>query len=315
MITVKLMGGMGNQMFQYAAAMAVACRRKTSVALDLSFLLDRTPRPDFVFRDFDLDIFNLPQDIQKLETLPKEIQKKAPLISHPRFISLISRGFKNSYPLRFFISRFLLNLPFFAYNEPFFEFNPLIFDLPASSYLSGYFQSPKYFSEIESQIREQFKLQPDLSEEAGVLADDIKNSHSVCINVRRADFVHLQAASETHGFCDLKYFERCISLVTEKEPQANFFVFSDDVEWCKDNFSGKTGFTIVDHSHKGPKFSWYLHLMTLCKHFIIPNSSFAWWAAWLSQRGGLVLAPKNWFRDAKINTADLFPDHWHLISN
>ena len=185
-----------------------------------------------------------------------------------------------------------------------------IFD--TSELLSFRLFPTKIFSEIIG--REQLS-QPDLSEEAGVLADDIKNSHSVCINVRRADFVHLQAASETHGFCDLKYFERCISLVTEKEPQANFFVFSDDVEWCKDNFSGKTGFTIVDHSHKGPKFSWYLHLMTLCKHFIIPNSSFAWWAAWLSQRGGLVLAPKNWFRDAKINTADLFPDHWHLISN
>ena len=92
------------------------------------------------------------------------------------------------------------------------------------------------------------------------------------------------------------------------------FMFSDDLTWCRDNFGQMGQVTVVGHEHAGPRFSHYLWLMTLCRQFVIPNSTFAWWAAWLaSNESKIVVCPNHWFADPDINTSDLIPLEWIRI--
>ena len=112
-----------------------------------------------------------------------------------------------------------------------------------------------------------------------------------------------------------EYFSKAIKIMGEMLTTTHFFVFSDDIEWCKKNIRSASPITFVDYDHKGAKFGNYLHLMTLCKHFIIPNSTFGWWAAWLSTADSnkKVIAPKQWFADSKVDTRDVIPSSWTRI--
>ena len=138
MILVKLQGGLGNQMFQYAAAKRLALKNKTELKLDLSFLEDRSYTPDFTYRNFELDIFDIKYDIA---TKPDIHQFKP---------DTRLRNFQN----------LLLNIfqPHSNYVEPLLAFNTAVLSLPRHTYLEGYFQSEKYFEEIKSIIREEFKI-------------------------------------------------------------------------------------------------------------------------------------------------------------
>jgi hypothetical protein len=109
------------------------------------------------------------------------------------------------------------------------------------------------------------------------------------------------------------YISNAKKIVESKVENPHYFIFSDDVEWCKENIKFEN-MTLVDHSYKGDRFSYYLQLMSNCKHFIIPNSSFAWWSAWLNtNQDKVVVAPKQWFTDSNINTNDLIPSSWIRI--
>lgn len=137
----------------------------------------------------------------------------------------------------------------------------------------------------------------------------IKSSNSVLLNVRRTDYLN----THYHGVMDKEYLEKGIEIIKSKIEKPYFFLFSDDIEWCKENLKYED-MTIVDHSYKGDRFSYYLQLMMNCKNFIIPNSSFAWWAAWLNNDDDkVVICPKNWFTDSKIDTSDLIPENWIRI--
>ena len=296
MVIVEFMGGLGNQMFQYAMGRSLSKHLNTTLKFDLNHLLDRTPKKDFVFRDYDLDVFNL--------SIERASQDE------------LDRFFKQSGNkwMRLFRNLIIQKInPYVVFREPHFHYTPVVYDLPPNSYLAGYWQSPKYFENVKEEIRKDFTFKNGLLPESSDLAAKIAAVNSVCINVRRADFV----TNTFHGACDMKYFMPAIEVMASKVETPHFFLFSDDMKWCEENFKiDKYPLTFVGHEHKGFKFSNYLHLLSLCKHFIIPNSSFAWWSVWLNgNKDKVVIAPKTWLTDPNWDPKDLVSPDWIRIDN
>jgi len=173
-------------------------------------------------------------------------------------------------------------------------------------YLDGFWQSESYFSDVADLIRADFTFTDPIGPTSSALANEIRNSASVCINVRRDDFI------KDGKFVGAQYYidaaERMKSLV----PNCRFFIFSDDMEWCREHLSILSPApTFVGHEHAGEKFGTYLQLMTLCKHFIIPNSTFGWWAAWLATNPSKhIIAPKIWSQGGGTATEGVVPESW-----
>ena len=294
MIIVKLMGGLGNQMFQYAFGKFLSVKHKTDLQLDLSYLLDRTPRENFVFRDYDLDIFPI----------------KSQFMSESKLNNLLVNRQKDNIVNRL---KGVFNKHLEYVFESQFEFNNKYLDIANHSYLEGYWQSPKYFESISEIIRKDFLLNPDLTDKQVDMYKNIINSNSVCVNFRRADFVTIKTAIETHGVIPQIYYEKALDLLKKKNKDLHVYVFSDEIDWCKKHVKFDYPTTFVDHELSGFKFSVYLFLMSKCKHYVIPNSTFAWWAAWMNNNPDkIVIAPKQWFATEEMNkqTIDLIPESW-----
>lgn len=284
------MGGLGNQLFQYAFGRCLTAQWNTDLILDVDFLLDRTDRENFVFRDFDLDLFQLKpyrlfDDSTKNLFYKKSIFKK-------RIVEVKEEGFN--------------------FTEISSKYNY------SNVYLNGYWQSFKYFYPIASELRNELQFSRSLTEEQSELSEKIKHCTSICVNFRRTDFVTIPSAIQTHGVPTLDYYYKALELVKNKVGNnIEIFVFSDDIEWCKEHFDVDETIHFVSHSlYKGERFSSYLQLMTFCKHFIIPNSTFGWWAAWLANNENkIVVTPEQWFVDKKLQsqTQDLIPENWIKI--
>ena len=285
MIIVRLTGGMGNQMFQYAAGRALSLKQGVPLALDTEWLLDRTPRPkflNFVFRNYDLDLFTIDATFAE--------RSDVPLMYRSYLVGWAKHGLD-------FAARKFLRRPGQERNL---RFDPKILALGPNAYLSGVWQSPSYFESIADVIRKDFMLKAPLSEQSARLKAEVQSCASVCLNVRRGDFV----TSDVHGTMGTDYYDRAIAL----------YVFSDDIAWCEANLKFSFPTFFVGKEYKGPKYGEYLELMRACRNFIIPNSTFAWWAAWLSENPDkIVIAPKRWFLIEDIDTSDIVPEEWIRI--
>jgi len=276
MIITRLAGGLGNQMFQYAFARALSIKYNTNLKIDLSFLKNRNMGPNFTYRNYELDIFNVVEDFNST--------------------------FENC--IRF--------------DEPHLNYSKEIVDninrqIDKDIMIDGYWQSVKYFEESKSVIKSDFtfkSLVDDSSvDKIKLMLDDIRSTNSVMLNIRRTDFLN----NDFHGVMGLDYINKSTELLESKIDNPKYFIFSDDIEWCEENIK-LNNMVIVDHSYKGDRFSYYLQLMKECKNFIIPNSSFAWWSAWLSDSPNkIVIAPKKWLTNESINTSDLIPSDWIRI--
>jgi hypothetical protein len=143
----------------------------------------------------------------------------------------------------------------------------------------------------------------------------INKEHSVCLNVRRTD--HMIFDKKEFDVVDFAYYKKAINYFKSTlSPNIKFYIFSDDLEWCKKIFKNIKNIIIVDYSYSGNKFYNYLYLMTNFRNFIIPNSTFAWWAAWLStKKNKTVVAPKRWSGKLSMNKIDILPNKWIKISN
>ena len=288
MIIIRLKGGMGNQMFQYALGLKLADQLNTELQLDLSSLLDRS-KGDFVYRNYDLPIFQVESKFIANPTLLKTIYKTRS--------SRISKLVRNQ------VSR---NRNYIK--EKHFHFQEKIVMQPIDNTIyEGWFQSPKYFEGIEAKVRQHFTFKNEILPGSQIIFEKIASTNSICLNVRRTDFLKVDNLNITSR----DYFLSAAQAIAEKVSDPHFFIFSDDVDWCREHLKLNFPTQLVDHSHKGFKFSNYMQLMKACKHFIIPNSSFAWWAVWLNENPSkIVVAPKNWFNDPSINTQDLVPPQW-----
>ncbi len=285
------MGGLGNQMFQYAAARSLALEKRTWVYLDPSFLHEDS-KGRWTQREYELDVFN--------------IQYKFERSGRIRFLRSLNT---KNYMKRLQDSS-LWFFPYRNFYQPDHIFHPEIFTYPKNTYLHGYFQSEKYFEKHEAQIRTDFEfLEPAKDRNAEVL-EQIRNSEAISIHVRRGDYVTLASANAFHGLMGAEYYaEGARQIAAKTGKQHTFFVFSDEPQWAKDNlkFSGET--TYIDWNSGKSSFE-DMRLMSNCKHHIIANSSFSWWGAWLNpSKEKIVIAPKQWFNDASPQD-DIIPASW-----
>jgi len=299
MIIVKLMGGLGNQMFQYALARHLSIIHKTKLKLDLTFLLDRTPRENFVFRNFELDIFNIKAEIATNKDIDNFFVKPKSTKWQDRLLEHIS--------------------PHSIKNEKYFHFDADILNSQENTYLEGYWQSEKYFKHIEKIIRNDFIFKNEANELNGTFLKQILEPNSVAIHIRRGDYEKNPSTNAAHGLCSLEYYQKAIQIITQQIKQPHFYIFSDDNQWAIDNFKIELPTTYITQNSTKRGFE-DLRLMQNCKHFIIANSSFSWWAAWLSvNKNKIVIAPEKWFNehtklyDTPIDKKDLLPNQWITI--
>lgn len=297
MIYVRLLGGLGNQMFQYALGRHLALKNNTELVLDTTYF-DQTPKnkKHFVKRNYDLDIFNI----------------KARTLSPLEAVQLPSRHLNTMHKIKHRIKKILSlydrldNCRVLTEKTPF-SFDEKVMASQKNAYLIGFWQNEKYFKDIEELVKADFTNDNTHTESVAMLAREISNSNSVCLNVRRGDFVNNLA----HGFVGMEYISKAVRYILQTVTVDKIYVFSDEVDWCAKNLRLDVPHQIVSHDYAGAKFSSYLGLMTRCKHFIIPNSTFGWWAAWLSSsREKIVVAPKRWVNVPGLDAADIIPRGW-----
>jgi hypothetical protein len=294
MVVVQLIGGLGNQMFQYALGRSLAITRGDSLLLYVgnlssSFRIGGAPQPDA--RSFGLDVFDIAADITTLEKLQSE---RANVI--------------------------------WTVTESGFGFFPEVLTECRNHHnlgLVGWWQSEQYFLENAEHIRSDFTFKASYnSPYPASLIAEIVQSDSMCVHVRRTDILKTE---NTKGPVELEYYGRAIETMRERARVSRAFVFSDDIAWCKEqeqlSLSVPTTFVsseAPDQLHPADD----LHLMSLCKHFVIANSTYSWWAAWLGKAAEkVVITPRRWFRnedpsfngDSYLTSADLVPSTWLRI--
>jgi len=280
------MGGLGNQMFQYAAGRQLAHLHRTELKIDLSWFKNITAVD--TKRQYELGAFNIQE----------------------HFASPLETGrFREGFLLR----RFGFLFPFRKQChiiERHYHFDPDILQLPDNVYLEGYWQSPKYFSDIQDIIRTEFTVKSGPGTGNRSMAEEIGRTESVAIHVRRGDYVSNPSISNRYGTCSMEYYQTAMKTILGQVRQPHFFVFSDDAAGAKENLSWIAPSTFIDLNGPDNAFE-DMRLLSLCKHHIIANSSFSWWGAWLSKKPEkIVIAPRQWFKDKYINTDDLIPTKW-----
>jgi len=288
MIITKLIGGLGNQMFQYATGRLLAYKNKAVLKLDLSAYDNQS---GITQRQYELSPFNVQQNFSN------QIDNK--IICGPEKKGLLGKIFRKL-PDSFYKSNYI--------KEKGHNFNSSILDLNNNVYLDGYWQSEKYFSDISDIIRSEFTLKNNSLDPS--LLQEIINKNSVSLHIRRGDYVFNPVTNRFHGVCTLDYYKRAIDFIEERFEDLTFYIFSDDLNWCKENLKINHPTFFVE----GNKNYEDLILMSHCKYNIIANSSFSWWGAWLNNNPGkIVIAPEQWFADKSVDTDDLIPESWIKI--
>lgn len=299
MIIVRLMGGLGNQMFQYAAAKAVAIRNNTILKIDTTLLEENKKNPHGIVthRELDLDIFNL--------RLIHASQREVEYFNGKKYASIPGKLFNKA--LFLFRKRNLII-------ESGKTFEARLLKLPDNKCLVGSWQSEKYFKDVADEIHQAFKFRRPVLDASKAILDNINDCDSICVNVRRGDYVTSPIYSKTLGAFGVEYYHAGLDYFTDKLNNPRVFVFSDDLNWCRENLRVKFPVEYIGHEHAGERFGNYLQLMKQCRHFVIPNSSFGWWGAWLSEYSQKkIIAPLRWFIDRSIDSRDLVPEDWLRI--
>ena len=281
MIGVKLMGGLGNQMFQYALGRKMSVLHKTGLLLDLNGYNNQVDTD--TKRHYELDCFSI-----------KAKLAKKPLLSKKKLLN-----FRND----FYFSN--------IYTEKQFPFCQEVLEQPDNTMFVGYWQTAKYFDNIRDILLKDFDINYELLNNDALLSE-IKNQPSVSLHVRRGDYVDNENANKFHGLKGLEYYKTAVDILKKQIPYFKLYIFSDDIKWCKTNLTSiYDNIYFVDGNMAG-----YLDMLLMknCSHNIIANSSFSWWAAWLNQNSNkIVIAPKAWFNDPKVDTKDIAPNSWIKI--
>lgn len=285
MIIVRLLGGMGNQMFQYAAGRRLSEHHGVPLKLDVhgfDTVQEVTPRK------YELNHFNVQQEF----ALPEEVER------------LAMEG-------KSFLGRLSTMLPYRFHShltERGEGFDSRLLNAGKNVYLEGWWGSERYFSDIQEIIRREFTVRYPMEGLSVALADEILSTTSVSVHVRRGDFASDPRTRSFHGLLPLEYYVVAADIIAERVKRPHFLVFSDDPQWAHDHLALRHPVTFI--SHNGVETAYDdLRLMSLCRHHVIANSTFSWWGAWLNGANDkLVIAPKRWL--SRSTPPGLIPESW-----
>ncbi len=288
MVVAKIMGGLGNQMFQYALGRSIALKTAQDLKLDISFFTKQK------LRNYELGYFKIDENFTSA--------REAKLLSGEGLINTVKRRLR--IPIKKPKSYFAEDIFGYFYEE--------LLDKTTSIYLDGYWQNERYFRDVKSTLFEDFALKDEISTIAQFYLAEIKSSNSVSLHIRRGDYVTNQHTNSFHGTCGLSYYEEAVRYIEKQVDVPKYFIFSDDIAWCKQNFEFLQDKIFIENTSSIED----LELMKNCKHNIIANSTFSWWGAWLGDFvDKIVIAPKQWFADKNIqnNVGELIPIDWIKI--
>ncbi len=286
---VKLVGGLGNQMFQYAMGRALA------VKYDVPLLLDDSAFASDTLRKFELTQMAISANLANIYDLKQ--------------LGISRRNFSK---LSCMANRLGLYRNKYIIKEKGFEYDKNILNVAPPVYLDGYWQSERYFSDIAELIRAEFLYISALNSQNTLKLQDIKlaGDQSVSLHVRRGDYITNPTSSIVHGVCSLEYYSLAVRYIRKRVPAPHFFIFSDDHEWVRKNLKIDDAVTYVDINSADYGLL-DLNLMKQCRHHVIANSSFSWWGAWLNNSNDkVVVAPYRWFAKGHYSTRDLLPSTW-----
>ena len=280
MIIIRLQGGLGNQLFQYALGRNLAIKHGVPLKLDIRWY------EQFTDRQYELDKFCIEAEVASLKEIRQFIW---PLPDRVRWA------------LQF------LN-PHAVITEKDLSFQENVLRSGPNTYIEGTWQSEKYFKEIAKEIRQELQLSTKPSGKNAELLKEIAETNAISLHVRRGDYV-LAQNQKFHGSVGLDYYQEAVALMAKKVDKPHFYIFSDDPAWTKENLKFEYPSTFVDHNPpSAPEQD--INLMRSCKHHITANSTFSWWGAWLNENPDkIVVAPKTWFAGGNFNP-DLVPESW-----
>ena len=293
MIIVKICGGLGNQMFQYAMARSVATRHNTEVKLDLSWFADTGTTTG---RIFDLQRLNITineathDEVSRLLKLRKQLGRDLYGILIP-----------------FRWKKYLKMKEFRPFDERY-------LNVGSDVYLEGYWTDERYFADVSSLVKKELTLRGTLSTKNQQIAENIRKTlNSISIHVRRGDYVQDETTRSIFHLCNEDYYARAVAEVKKRIKDPVFFVFSDDIEWVKKHIAIGAETRYVSDSGEGLPHE-ELMLMSMCRHNIIANSTFSWWAAWLNPNSDkVVIAPDRWYNLEEYSGAECVPAGWVKI--
>lgn len=297
MVIVRLWGGLGNQLFQYAFAYCRAKAINTDLILDLGFFDETNSRINKRFTKRNADIMEM-NILEANSLMPTFLRKKVlflqkkninRLIRIPCYSSLhIGNGFKYVKESRY------------KYNS---KYNEKIDNV----YYDGYWQSESYFKPFRKQLIEQF-IPKKISNSCLEISKRIESCNSIMLHIRRGDYVRKSFAFSNLYLLDEKYYHDSIAFISKTMDNPVFFVFSDDVDWAKERLSYLKNVFFVSGGNELTTLEEF-YLMTKCKNHIVSNSTFSWWGAWLAESDNkIVLRPSKWF-----GNRDIFPKEWISI--
>ena len=289
MLIANILGGLGNQMFQYSAGRSLSLIINTPLKLDTRDFLGYS-----LHNGLELNkLFNCDIELANNEDLENILGWQS-----GKYIQRILRK-RHLKKLR--CKNYILE-PHFTYWDGFKQ-------LSGDIYLDGYWQSERYFTEFSDYIRSDFTFKLPLSDRNCELAARISKVNAVSLHVRRGDYIS-NPKNAFIGTCSPAFYKRAIEYIKRQVSNPTFFVFSDDIKWAKSNLNLHETTVFTEHN-KGSESYNDMRLMSICQHHIIANSSFSWWGAWLNPNPKkIVIAPQKWFASDEFDTSDLIPSSW-----
>ena len=287
MIIVKLMGGLGNQMFQYSFARFLSLKFNHDIKLDINFLLDRKPVLNFTYRDFELNNFNFNYEFVKDYDL-----------------NLFKFNLYNK-----FITKFRLKSSNLYLREGSSDISKIPFS--KNIYLDGFWQNEKYFLEIRETLLEDFNLTNYLVSQHQYILNENFNHNTISVHIRRGDYITNDHNNSYHGTCSIDYYLSSINYIKKYINNPKFLFFSDDIEWVIENFNTLNINKVFITNEISKNSISDLFLMTQCRHNIIANSTFSWWGAWLNNNTSkIVIAPSKWTNVDNSHLENIIPNTW-----
>jgi hypothetical protein len=291
MVIVKIKHGLGNQMFQYAMGRSLARQLGAQLILDTSYYASQALYAPPAIRWYQLDNFRISPRILGPRAQYCIGQLRRRWLTPARVVAQIGgvirivvdkeRGFDETLRRKGIIV-----------------------------YLDGYWQSERYFADLREPLLDELSLREPASPDTGQMLARINEGISVCVHIRHGDYASNAEARNHWPICSLDYYKSAMAYIGERVAGAKFYLFSDDIPWIQSNFPPAENIVIVSGNAANSDLEDF-RLMMNCRHFIIANSSFSWWAAWLGkQKDKIVVAPKEWHRSKKLLEKDIVPDHW-----